>query len=275
MNSSPSTHPEEQEDQQPGAARTGELEPVRARRMTLLDAFSVGITPQMDEKEVIDTVFQWIARVMGVQLTAIFLYHPETDSLITAAVSGTKSIRINDQSPLDQGLLGEALRLRQTVFSNNSPSLPWPAAPRLHALAVAPMMARDELLGAIAIGYETEEKFSPDDVQILGWLADQAALALDNRRLYKAAQQKKHQMDLLNAIIYAANTIHDRTALLQYMADTLNALLDSDGCLIALWDEENQIPIPLAATARLRKQFLNLKVPPHSPSFIAQVIAAN
>ena len=251
-------------------------DPVWARQMTLLAVLSVQNAANREEEEVIQTVYQWILQVTGAQLAAIYVYEPESNSLVAKAISNSQYTKVGEHESLDDGILGETARCRCPLFTNTYQtsayrSTEWP----LQAVATAPMLARDQLLGVIAIGYETDDRFSEDDVQILGWLAAQASVALDNQRLFKAAQQKAHQLHLLNALIYAANSIQDYNELLQYMVDTLNGLFNSDSCSLAMWDEENQISKVVAAAGSQRKQMLKVQIAAHTPSLTAQIIAGN
>ncbi len=242
----------------------------------MLAALALEISAHMNETELVDAVFQWILQVTDAQLAVVYLYNPETDTLRTAAIADPRYGDIGTAMSMDAGVLGEVVRRRTTIYTNDYQTSALKASKLpLQAVAISPLIARDQLLGAIGIGYETDQKFDEEDIRILGKVASQAAAALDNQRLFKAEEQKAHQLRLLNAITYAANSIRNYDELLQYLADTLNTLFDSASCFIALWDEENQVPIPLAATISLRKRFLAMKLPPHTPNFAAHIMVAN
>jgi GAF domain-containing protein len=52
-----------------------------------------------------------------------------------------------------------------------------------------PLIARDKAIGALTIQSEQSEAFSPEDIVSLQGMADLIAVALDNARLYREAQQ--------------------------------------------------------------------------------------
>jgi PAS domain S-box-containing protein len=57
---------------------------------------------------------------------------------------------------------------------------------RYQSAAVAPLVARGSTLGVISFLHaRTDLRYDPNDLQLLGELADRAALALDNARLYE------------------------------------------------------------------------------------------
>lgn len=242
----------------------------------MLAALALEVSIHMDETELVDAVFQWLIQITNAQLAAVYLYNPERDTLRIASIADTRYGHVGGTMSLDVGVLGEAVRRRTTIYTNDYQASPLKVTDQpLQAVAVSPLIARDQLLGAISIGFETDQKFNEEDIRILTRAASQVATVLDNQRLFKAEEQKTHQLRLLNAITYAANSIRNYDELLQYLADTLNTLFDSAGCFIALWDQENQVPIPLAATTSLRKRFLAMKLAPHTPNFAVHIMAAN
>jgi signal transduction histidine kinase/HAMP domain-containing protein len=69
----------------------------------------------------------------------------------------------------------------------------------LHAYYVVPLVARGRTLGAMAaLQAESRREFTPDDCALLSELAQRAALALDNARLYADAQAARRQSDTAN-----------------------------------------------------------------------------
>jgi len=61
---------------------------------------------------------------------------------------------------------------------------------RYQSAAVAPLIARGEVLGAISFLHaSTDLRYDERDLQLLGELADRAALALDNARLYEERER--------------------------------------------------------------------------------------
>ncbi len=59
------------------------------------------------------------------------------------------------------------------------------------SLLVIPLVARDEMLGALFVTSEVAHGFEKDDVRAMGVFAAQAALALDNARLFEEQVEKE------------------------------------------------------------------------------------
>ena len=69
----------------------------------------------------------------------------------------------------------------------------------MRALAITPLVARGRTLGALAVlQAESARNFSADDEALLAEIAQRAALAIDNARLYSEAEAARQQAELAN-----------------------------------------------------------------------------
>lgn len=62
-----------------------------------------------------------------------------------------------------------------------------------------PLMTHDRVIGALAVGDDAGREFEDTAVQLLQTIADQAALAIEKRRLYDDAQQAMRNLQAKNA----------------------------------------------------------------------------
>ncbi len=229
----------------------------------------------MDEYELLSLALQWIMQATEAKHGTIYLYDAQERLMTAVVVRGEDCPPEGFREAADQGMLGEVLRTQRTVYTPDYAASPhylpeWP----LHAAAVAPMLARDQILGAIAIGSQPDRAFDGMALHLLNLLAIQATTVLDNRRLFQAEQQKARQLQLLNNLTYAANSFDDISALLNYMAHTLKGLFDSDNCYFSLWDEAKQIPIPTTATTPQRDLYRSLPITVTTKTFARSVMEA-
>jgi PAS domain S-box-containing protein len=103
--------------------------------------------------------------------------------------------------PPGQGLAGRAVADRRAIGSADvlaDADIPVDADVRrrvlasgVRAFAVAPLVARDRTIGILAVGNAPGREMSSADLVLLQTFGDQAALALENARLYQEAREAR------------------------------------------------------------------------------------
>jgi GAF domain-containing protein len=90
-----------------------------------------------------------------------------------------------------------------------------------------PIMLGDRVLGVAEIGYDREEKrfVREEELQFLNAFMDQAAIALENARLFERAQRRVTQERLVGEITERMQQAPDMQSLLRVTADALTEVL--------------------------------------------------
>lgn len=105
---------------------------------------------------------------------------------------GTQSRVIRSRQPLVIGHFQEQLkkaRVHVTVGSQESP-------PRRSAMYV-PMLTRGKVIGLIVVQSPVEERFSGADVELTWLIANTAAVAIENVRLFTETQRRVRELEAL------------------------------------------------------------------------------
>jgi putative nucleotidyltransferase with HDIG domain len=111
----------------------------------------------------------------------------------------------------------------------------------LRSLAFATMEYEHELIGSLtAITVGESRDFSEEELLLLQGLADQAALAIINTRLYKDAHRRLEHLQALRAIDIAITTNHDLRKTLNVLLAQITKQLQVDAAVILLLDETKQ-----------------------------------
>ncbi|MEW5961163.1 MAG: GAF domain-containing protein, partial [Chloroflexota bacterium] len=146
-------------------------------------------------------------------------YQPDAEAQLKILGLNREKVVVNS-SPIPQELIADALRDKRTVYQPNwssnisDPSgLNWANS----SLIIEPLVLANVSLGAIAIISNRAAAFSQDYHQVLAMLANQAAIALQNARLYREARRA----DELEALYETGKAI-TRTLNLQ---DTLISIM--------------------------------------------------
>jgi signal transduction histidine kinase len=135
--------------------------------------------------------------------------------------------------PHGRGILGVLIRERQVLrlaeLSQDPRSVGFPAGhPPMRTFLGVPIMLRGAAFGNL---YLTEksggEEFTEDDEEVVRLLAAQAAVAIENARLYESTRRWSRELELLNEVSEALATETDLDQLLDLAATRLRELLDS------------------------------------------------
>jgi diguanylate cyclase (GGDEF)-like protein/PAS domain S-box-containing protein len=139
-----------------------------------------------------------IQEKFGFYHVSVFLIDPGSDVAILCAAAGRGGNRLPiNQHQLAIGsksLVGTATATRQPVVVmdvNNHPAhLKNPQLPDTRSEAVIPMLIGDRILGALDVQCSSTNAFSDWDITILGTIANQLAIAMQNARLFTSVQEE-------------------------------------------------------------------------------------
>ena len=93
-------------------------------------------------------------------------------------------------------------------------------------------------------------RFSDDELRLLGVLADQAAVAIENARLLSERDRHVAELQALLDIADAGDGATDERDLAKVLAAKLRGAARMDACLISRWDAESGRLAPIGADGR-------------------------
>ncbi|MCP4515719.1 MAG: GAF domain-containing protein, partial [Delftia sp.] len=103
-----------------------------------------------------------------------------------------------------------------------------------------PLVAGETVIGAMAIQSYRTAAFSQEHQQVLSIIANQAAAAIANARLYHAERRRREMADTLRQISVLLNSSLDTGAVLRGILEGLERLVSLEGAAILLLDEEKK-----------------------------------
>ncbi|MEI8189804.1 MAG: GAF domain-containing protein, partial [candidate division NC10 bacterium] len=108
------------------------------------------------------------------------------------------------------------------------------------AAMAEPLRYRDRLVGVVAVNHQDRGRsFSEEDQRLLGFFATQAAIAIENARLYRDAEQQRREIELVDDLSQRLNASLDLNTALQRVAEGARDLTGSDLAQIALRDGQS------------------------------------
>jgi PAS domain S-box-containing protein len=165
-------------------------------------------TERVGTGEVLQLIVDSARELMpNVQQSVIHLLVPEENVLLAQAVSG-----YNGQDKQDTGIkmhVGEGVAgrvIQEGVTVNVSEIQAHPdfvlkdSPPDFRSLLVAPVQSSGQQIGTISVQSNIEHAFSAKDAELLNALAVQAAIAIENTRLFETTQQSLKEVNILYQI---------------------------------------------------------------------------
>jgi GAF domain-containing protein/CheY-like chemotaxis protein len=117
------------------------------------------------------------------------------------------------------------------------------------SVAVGPLVFGDRALGALSIGVRERHEYTPEELALLGLLADHAANAINNARLFSEEQTRRAYLAALLEINKKIGGVAETEPLLASIAEEAARLLDVDNAGFRLVDGDELVLAGLAGTA--------------------------
>jgi signal transduction histidine kinase len=211
------------------------------RLRTLIET-GLAINSELSLEGVLQRIVEAAALVTGAQYAALGVIDPTGTSLERFITHGIddETRRIIGDLPRGRGVLGalitdsQTLRLHDLAEDPRSVGFP-PGHPPMKTFLGTPIVLRGVAYGNL---YLTEKEggadFDSDDEELVTLLSAQAAVAIENARLYESATGWSRQLESLQEISSALVGELDLPRLLQLVVERLRDLLDARIVAIAL-----------------------------------------
>ncbi len=191
------------------AAHRAEVEQFRLRQLNLVRAVSAQIANVLQVDELARRVTQLIQTTFNYYYVAIFTLEPNSNALrfrssAVAPRKGKKKASIALEVEIGQGLIGEAaLHGRQTLVDDVHADGHYrfiDSLPETKSEVVIPLKIEDRVLGVLDVQSNQPHAFHPNDLLILGALADNIARAVEGARLYSGLRRRADQLTLVSEV---------------------------------------------------------------------------
>jgi len=236
----------------------GQLEAARAT--------TADITRELDLDRLLRLITTRAAALLGVTHGVVHLWDETTQLLVTRAVSGYDAWRGDVALRLGEGVAGTVAQRRTALIENEYRTSPLAAPIFLErsattAMVAAPLLYRECLLGVLAVTNDgAARRFAAHDLELLGLFADQAAIAIENARLYGEAEQRRREAEVLASLAQSITASLDLGTVLQRVAEGAKGLCDGDLAAIALREVDTLAFRTWAGTATPTYTALRIRV---------------
>jgi diguanylate cyclase (GGDEF)-like protein len=186
------------------AHKTAELAQRLEERALLFEILR--ITSSSPELHVVlSTLVERVGQLLRAREAVLFLYDEEHQQFSAEAAYGfSDPTGIRGRTlTLGEGLSGKVGNTRTPLLIGDLRDVPefqgfWGQAERSGSLAAVPILAQDKLLGVLSVTRSERDPLGDVQLRLLGAIADNAALAIRNARLFERMRQLSTHDELTN-----------------------------------------------------------------------------
>jgi GAF domain-containing protein len=191
--------------------------------------------------------------LIGTQTAGLYRLDADSGDIVAVATSGdvgpTQERVI--VFPRGTGVASLAARERRAVITANlldDPRITLSAEVRARieratyrAVLSVPLVARDTVLGALSVGDVAGRVFTEGDVRLAQAVADQAALTLDNARLYVEATRRRLEAEELASVARSLTETLDVAAVGRHIVEGVCPLLNASFARLRLREADGSL----------------------------------
>ncbi len=222
--------------------------------------------------ESVERTLQLIAEavtvILQVERSFVFLVEPDTGDLVAKAGSGlvTQNYIEKMRIPKGKGILGKVVETGEPAHVPDARTDPRALSDIIQELGVrnmllAPLRMGNRVLGVIlADSRLSGERFTDDDIQLLGVLGSLAAVTEENAALIARLKVKSSRLAALLEVGQALNSTFDLKDILQLILDKAISLTSAAGGSVILVDAAGERLDILAAQGLSQTTVESLKL---------------
>ena len=160
---------------------------------------TVGLISHLDVNELLETVLTRAGQLLDAPHGFIYLAEPGDTALVCRVGVGALSVRVGTRLKPGEGLGGKVWQMGEPFVVDDydqwegrlgqiEPGI-------LGAIMGVPLKSDDKVVGSIALAYDPgpNRTFGKEEVEVLSRFAQLASVALENARLYSAAQESQRR----------------------------------------------------------------------------------
>lgn len=176
----------------------------RLEDLSLLLRVSQAVSSSLDLSQVIPPILKGALQATEASRARLILLDKQGDpQIVMAQGEDAGYVTPLDRAMVRLGRSGKPVAIENVAQARGiiAPEL---VGPNTHAFVVVPMRGKDQDVGVTWLSYRETHRFSTTEIHFLSTLASQAAVAVENARLFQAAEGERRR---LAAILESTNDV--------------------------------------------------------------------
>jgi signal transduction histidine kinase len=242
----------------------------RARQLGKLNEVTRQLTSTLETEPLLQSILQSAVDILNCEAGSLLMVDEQTDELIfRSAVSPVKFEFVGVRIPAGSGVVGSAVKTRLPVIVNDVNKFPqWfnrtdeQTGFITRALLAIPLIVKDKVIGVVeVINKKDQTVFSKDDVDLLFAFASQAAVAIENARLYTLTDQalsaRVEELSVMQRIDRELNTSLDTSTAMRITLDWAMRQSGANAGLVGILPAEDPSGILVMASQGYMRELEN------------------
>jgi GAF domain-containing protein/CHASE3 domain sensor protein len=219
----------------------------RLREITTLYEASQSCLSISDQESLLTAITEAAVHTTGATLGSMMLVDEEKGEYVFGATYGMSeetiaAIQTELQIPLEEGLIGAIVTTGQPLVvadvTTDPRWIPSETKGLMRSFLGVPLVSGDgRPFGALALSHPEVDAFDENHARLLSTFANQAALAIENARLFEAAQARARRERLIREITGKVQGSIDLDAILQTTVQELSKALGASHAVVRLGTE--------------------------------------
>jgi PAS domain S-box-containing protein len=237
----------------------------RARQLATLNELGQAISSSLDLDLVLSGLLKGVKHATDADTALVALKDDATQELVIRQAVGTvPSGAIGFRMPPGEGLAGWVLKHGKTTLVPDVDADPrvlarprWQLGFGARELLAVPLIAHDETIGVVELFNKGNRSFGEADVRVAESVAAQAAVAIENARLYEAEQRARRTADTLREASLLLTQTLEMDTVVASLLENLSRLIPYDRARVMMLDAESRLVV-----RALREGGGSVEVPP-------------
>ncbi|MBI2080601.1 MAG: GAF domain-containing protein, partial [candidate division NC10 bacterium] len=220
----------------------------KAERLAAMATVARTLTASLEERAVYECIVRAAMDLLGGDMARLWVHDEERGLLRVAAGAGAPDFPFppRDTFAPGEGLVGTVFAertLRVLVDPEREPlyaQQAWAAAAGVRATAAVPVLMGERALGVLSVVFRKPPHLGVEELNLLTSFAHQAAVAMENARLFAASERAAREARSLYAVARSLTTSLEPTEVLDLISVKTTELLGTPHAQVVLWDEATQ-----------------------------------
>jgi len=222
-----------------------------ARNNEAMLRISMALPEYPNLEDLLDYISREIKELLGTEGALVVLADEERGELFYKGAAYDDSAtqrRIKEiRFPADKSVAGKVIRTGKAIIvpdTSREPSF-FPGVDEIlgyhtRNLLEVPLRSGDRIIGALCVRNKKEGVFEESDMELLNMIAGTVVLSIENGRFSEEIINAYKTNEALLRISTALPEYPDLGELLDFVSNEIKRLMDSEGALVTLLDEENR-----------------------------------